>query len=102
MGVADHLDDYHKALGLHLLTSAHATTSYDTSTKKWKVLISQADQPPIIVISSHLVVATGVGTLKGQVPFVPSIPGKVLCFFRICQSWAHVSLGILLGNLYAH
>ncbi|KAI9461383.1 putative dimethylaniline monooxygenase (N-oxide-forming) [Boletus coccyginus] len=90
VGVADHLDDYHKALGLHLLTSAHATTSYDTLTKKWKILILQPDQPPIIVISSHLVVATGVGTLKGQVPFVPSIPGKA-SFLGICMHTSEYS-----------
>ena len=98
--VADYLDEYHKALGLHLLTSAHATTSYDMSTEKWTILVSQPDQPTITVISKHLIVATGVGTLRSEVPFVPSIPGRVcisppsvgpglICFIRHL-SWEYV------------
>ncbi|KAF8547575.1 putative dimethylaniline monooxygenase (N-oxide-forming) [Imleria badia] len=82
-GVADYLDEYHKILGLHLLTSAHATISYDIVAEKWTTLISQPDQPTITVISNHLVAATGVGTLKSDVPFVPSIPGKK-SFLGVC------------------
>ena len=86
-GVADYLDDYHKTLGLHLLTSAHTTISYDMVGEKWSILVSQPDQPTITVLANHLVVATGVGTLKSDVPFVPSIPGKVLYLSRVCRSW---------------
>ena len=89
--VADYLEGYHKTLGLHILTSATATPSYDTVKQKWKIAITPSDQPTVTVISNHLVVATGVGTLKSDVPFLPSIPGKVFYLFRICQPWTHVS-----------
>jgi len=76
--VADHLDNYQKALGLHVMTSARITTaSYDSLANIWTISISRSGLPCITVTARHLVVATGVGTLGGVAPAVPSIPGKV-------------------------
>ncbi|OJA16097.1 hypothetical protein AZE42_10597, partial [Rhizopogon vesiculosus] len=75
--VADHLENYQRALGLHVLTSAHiSAVSYDSLAGTWTISVSRSGGPSITVTARHLIVATGVGTLGGATPVIPSIPGK--------------------------
>ncbi|KAG2143520.1 putative dimethylaniline monooxygenase (N-oxide-forming) [Suillus bovinus] len=75
--VADYLENYQRTLGLHVLTSAHiSTTSYDASSSTWTLSISFSGQASITVKAHHLIVAIGVGTTGGALPFAPSIRGK--------------------------
>ncbi|KAJ8596568.1 FAD/NAD(P)-binding domain-containing protein, partial [Rhizopogon salebrosus TDB-379] len=71
-----HLENYQKALGLHVLTSAHiSAASYNSLAGTWMISISRSSQLPITVTARHLIAATGVGTFGGAIQ-VPSIPGK--------------------------
>ncbi|OJA10132.1 hypothetical protein AZE42_09735 [Rhizopogon vesiculosus] len=77
--VADYLENYQRALGLHVLTSAHiSAVSYDNFAGTWTISISRSGRPSITVTARHLIAATGVGTLGGATPAIPSIPGKDL------------------------
>jgi len=76
--VADHLENYQKDLGLHVLTSACiSAVSYDSLAGTWTISVSRSGKPSITVLARHLIAATGVGTLGTAVPVTPSIPGKV-------------------------
>ncbi|OAX36107.1 putative dimethylaniline monooxygenase (N-oxide-forming), partial [Rhizopogon vinicolor AM-OR11-026] len=75
--VADYLENYQRALGLHVLTSAHiSAVSYDSLAGTWTISVSRSGRPSITVTARHLIAATGVGTLGGATPVIPSIPGK--------------------------
>ncbi|KAJ8596263.1 FAD/NAD(P)-binding domain-containing protein [Rhizopogon salebrosus TDB-379] len=75
--VADYLENYQKALGLHVLTSARiSAASYDTLAGTWSLSVIRSGQPSITITTRHLITATGVGTLGGAVSVMPTIPGK--------------------------
>ncbi|KAG2113574.1 putative dimethylaniline monooxygenase (N-oxide-forming) [Suillus discolor] len=75
--IADYLENYQRILGLHVLTLARiSATSYDTSSSTWTLSISISGQASITVTARHLIGATGIGTMGGALPFMPSIPGK--------------------------
>ena len=79
--VADHLENYQRDLGLHVLTSAQiSAVSYDSLAGTWTISISRSGKPSITVLARHLITATGVGTLGTAVPVTPSIPGKVCTY----------------------
>jgi cation diffusion facilitator CzcD-associated flavoprotein CzcO len=79
--VADHLENYQRDLGLHVFTSARiSAVSYDSLAGTWTISISRSGKPSITVLARHLITATGVGTLGGAVPVIPSIPGKVCTY----------------------
>ncbi|KAG1861444.1 hypothetical protein C8R48DRAFT_604120 [Suillus tomentosus] len=76
--VADYLEDYQRTLGLHVLTSAHiSATSYDASSSTWALSVSLLGKASITVTARYVIVAIGVGTMGGALPFTPPIPGKV-------------------------
>lgn len=76
--VADYLENYQKTLGLHVLTSARiSAVSYDALSRTWTLSISLLGQASVTVTARYLIGATGVGTMGGALPFMPSIPGKV-------------------------
>lgn len=75
--VADYLENYQKTLGLHVLTSARiSAVSYNASSLTWTLSISLLGQASVTVTARHLIGATGVGTMGGALPYMPSIPGK--------------------------
>ncbi|KAG1893787.1 uncharacterized protein F5891DRAFT_962464 [Suillus fuscotomentosus] len=75
--VADYLEDYQRTLGLHVLTSASiSAASYDASSSTWTLSVSLPGQASITVMARYMIVAIGVGTMGGALPFMPSIPGK--------------------------
>ncbi|KAG1758149.1 putative dimethylaniline monooxygenase (N-oxide-forming) [Suillus occidentalis] len=75
--VADYLENYQKTLELHVLTSARiSAVSYDSLSRTWTLSMSLLGQTFVTVTARHLIVATGVGTTGGALPFMPSIPGK--------------------------
>lgn len=75
--VADYLEDYQRTLGLHVLTSASiSAASYDASSSTWTLSVSLPGQASITVTARYMIVAIGIGTMGGALPFMPSIPGK--------------------------
>ncbi|KAG2339396.1 FAD/NAD(P)-binding domain-containing protein [Suillus weaverae] len=75
--VADYLENYQRTLGLHVLTLACiSAASYNASSSTWTLSISVSGRASITVTARHLIGATGVGTMGGALPFMPSIPGK--------------------------
>ncbi|KAG1871882.1 putative dimethylaniline monooxygenase (N-oxide-forming), partial [Suillus tomentosus] len=73
--VADYLEDYQRTLGLHVLTSASiSAASYDASSSTWTLSIFVIETRESL--HRYMIVAIGIGTMGGALPFMPSIPGK--------------------------
>lgn len=73
------MEDYPRKLGLEVWTSTTlVSAAYDSATGGWDLQVRTPDcEAPRKLAPRHLVIATGVGTLSGLTPRIPSLPGEV-------------------------
>ncbi|KAF7371204.1 Pyr-redox-2 domain-containing protein [Mycena sanguinolenta] len=74
--VADHLEKYAQNLNSDIRTSTETVRAdYDEVQKAWTVQLKHEDGSAFTLMSSHLIIATGVDILGGQKPKIPELPG---------------------------
>ncbi|KAJ7779889.1 tryptophan dimethylallyltransferase-domain-containing protein [Mycena metata] len=74
--VAEHMEKYPQLLGLDVRTSTKTIRAeFDEFGRTWTVQLQREDGSEFTLVSSHLVVATGVDILGGQRARIPQIPG---------------------------
>ncbi|KAJ7033908.1 hypothetical protein C8F04DRAFT_957087 [Mycena alexandri] len=85
--VADHMERYPQLLGLDVRRGTKTVRAeFDEIDQTWTVQLERKDGSQFTLVSSHLVVATGVDILGGQKPRIPQIPGLVNFRGRVLHS----------------